>query len=220
MLTTTYKENIRRSHLLYGGLQHYSQQECDDPMSRSLVWNGIFHPLANQVFTNTKRYHHQFCQRKRLTVGIIFSRDEWVKGDTGNYSMLIDEIEKIDLNVIGIFSHWFGNNDKNIPSINETVEKYFYDHGIPIIDVLINCFEFSLTKRRPVDKTFLNQLGVPVLEGYNISHGGGTPSSGQFVNETSQEDSIPDLIKQMARRAKKWAFLHSEATMKNTERLI
>jgi len=170
---------IMRAYLLHSGLDNYrnfclwlgntyGQQDCEYQLPQPLLWNGIFHPRAQEAFTAITLYRQQFCQTGRPTVGIIFPRDEWVWGDTAYQGMLIAQLEEQGLNVIGIFSHWSRNDELDIPGVDETVRTYFYEQGLPIIDVLINCFKFSLTVGRPVDKEFLYKLGVPVLQAYTL----------------------------------------------------
>ncbi len=176
---TVEERAIMRSYLLHSGVDNYQnfclwlgntycQQNCDYQLPQPLLWNGIFHPRVNQAFTDTASYRQQFCKERCPTVGIVFPRDEWVWGDTAYQSMLIEELEKQGLHVIAIFSHWSRNDELNIPGVDETVQTYFYEQGLPVIDVMINCFKFSLTVGRPVDKEFLYKLGVPVLQAYTL----------------------------------------------------
>lgn len=170
---------IMRGYLLHSGVNNYRnfwlwlahtycQQDCEYLLPQPLLWNGIFHPQADKVYDDTAVYRSEFCQERRPMVGILFPRDEWVWGDIAYQSMLIEELEKLEVNVIAIFSHWSRNDELDVPGVDETVENYFYENGLPIIDVMINSFKFSLTVGRPVDKKFLHKLGVPVLQAYTL----------------------------------------------------
>jgi cobaltochelatase CobN len=176
---TEEEREIMRGYLLHSGADNYRnfwlwlahtycQQDCEYRLPQPLLWNGIFHPRAEKVYSDTAVYRSAFCQESRPTVGIVFPRDEWVWGDMAYQSMLIQELERQGLNVIGIFSHWSRNDELNVPGVDETVKRYFYEQELPIIDVMINSFKFSLTVGHPVDKEFLHKLGVPVLQAYAL----------------------------------------------------
>lgn len=72
------------------------------------------------------------------------------------------------MNAIAVFSHWARNAELKAPGVDDAVRAYFYDTGVPALDVLINTFKFSLTVGRPVDQEFLHELGVPVLQAYAL----------------------------------------------------
>ena len=175
-VTSEERSTIRR-YLSYSGLDNYRnlwlylanrycQQDCDYQPPRELAWNGIFHPRSNKIFTDAKEYRQLFCKPDRATIGIIFPRDEWVWSDLTYQHELVAAIEAQGLNVIAVFSHWARNTELNAPGVDVAVTNFFYNQGIPIIDVLINTFKFSLTVGRSVDPKFLYKLGVPVLQAY------------------------------------------------------
>lgn len=169
--------SIMRKYLSYSGMNNYCnfwlwlnnrycRQTCAYEPPCQLLWNGIFHPRAEKIFTDVKEYRQQFCKPDRGTVGIVFPRDEWIWSDLTYQSELIKAIEAKGLNVIAAFSHWARNADLNAPGVDDAVNAFFYSDGVLGIDVLINTFKFSLTVGKPVDKRFLQKLGVPVLQAY------------------------------------------------------
>jgi len=169
--------NTMRQYLSYSGIDNYRnfwlwlnnqycQELCKCKPPQQLLWNGIFHPRADKIFTDMEEYRQFYCQPERATVGIIFPRDEWIWADLTYQTELIQEIEAKGLNVIAVFSHWARNVELNAPGVNESVNAFFYEQGMVAIDVLINTFKFSLTVGKPVDPKFLYNLGVPVLQAY------------------------------------------------------
>lgn len=176
---TLAEREIMRTYLLYSGIENYCnlwlwlshsycQSDCSFAAPQPLPWNGIFHPQAEQPYTELTRYRERFCQADRPTVGILFPRDEWVWSDLAYQSALITEIERQGMNAIAVFSHWARNDEVQAPGVDETVRAYFYEQDKPVVDVIINTIKFSLTVGRPVDTDFLKKLGVPVLQAYTL----------------------------------------------------
>lgn len=177
-VTPEERSTIRR-YLSYSGLDNYrnlwlwlNNQYCQQTYAcqppRELAWNGIFHPRADKCFTASEEYRRLFCKPEQATIGIIFPRDEWIWSDLTYQSELIEAIEAQGVNVIAVFSHWARIAELNAPGVDDAVTTYFYNHGRPCIDVLINTFKFSLTVGKPVDQEFLHNLGVPILQAYAL----------------------------------------------------
>ncbi|WP_371378506.1 cobaltochelatase subunit CobN [Sporomusa aerivorans] len=174
---TPEERNKMRRYLAYSGIRNYRnfwlwlnsrycRQTCQYEEPQQLLWNGIFHPRAGKVFTDVAEYRRLFCKPDQATVGLIFPRDEWIWSDLTYQTELIEAIEAQGLNVIAAFSHWARNNELNAAGVDDTVSAFFFQQGLPVIDVLINTFKFSLTVGKPVDGRFLQNLGVPVLQAY------------------------------------------------------
>lgn len=174
---TAQERSMMRRYLTYSGMDNYrnfwlwlssrySGTDCEYQPPQQLLWNGIFHPGADKIFTDGNKYRQQFCRREQATVGIIFPRDEWIWSDLSYQTALVQELENRGLNVVAVFSHWARNEELTVPGIDDAVSAYFYEQGVPVIDVLINAFKFSLTVGRPVDPEFLQKLDVPVLQAY------------------------------------------------------
>ncbi|QDR79071.1 cobaltochelatase subunit CobN [Sporomusa termitida] len=177
-VTAAEREQLRR-YLVYSGLDNYcnfclylssryGRDTCEFQQPQPLVWNGIFHPRAAGIYTDVAEYRQHHCQAGRPTIGLLFPRDEWIWADLAYPTALIDEIEARGMNVIAAFSHWARSAEFGAQGIDDAFKSYFYDDGLPGIDVLINTFKFSLTVGRPVEPDFLQQLGVPVLQAYAL----------------------------------------------------
>ncbi|BBB92161.1 MAG TPA: cobaltochelatase subunit CobN [Methylomusa anaerophila] len=176
---TPAEREIMRTYLLYSGMENYrnlwlwlactySNADLAYQKPQPLLWNGIFHPQADTPFTNGREHHRRYCRPDRPTIGILFPRDEWVWADLAYQTALVAEIERQGMNAMAVFSHWARNPEVNAPGVDDTVQAYFYVDGMPVIDVLLNTFKFSLTVGRPVDQEFLHRLDVPVLQAYGL----------------------------------------------------
>ena len=176
---TPEQENTIRLYSVYGGetnLYHLWQYldglvagdtsaiAKPDPIH----WTGIFHPRAKKVYTDLAEYEKDFCHPGRLTVGILFYRDEWVWGDLEYQSRLIEEAERQGLNVICVFSNGMPYKEMGMPTLDEVFNRLFFKKEFPIIDVFINITKFSLTASGALKLDFLKQWNVPVLAAYTL----------------------------------------------------
>ncbi|MEN6413581.1 MAG: cobaltochelatase subunit CobN [Veillonellales bacterium] len=198
---------MMRTYLLYSGRENYRNfwlwlaaefcgEDCEYQPPQQLLWNGIFHPRAGEPIVNIAQYQEQFIKPDRPTIGILFSRDEWVWGDLAYQTALAEEIERQGMNVIAAFSHWARNAEQKISGVDDTVKAYFYQDGMQLIDVLINTFKFSLTVGRPVDQKFLRQLDVPILQAYGLLRPCAeweNSSEGMTPTEISHTISMPEF---------------------------
>ena len=56
--------------------QRFAQASCQVEQPRPLLWNGIYHPRAQKVYTDLAEYEQDFCQTGRPTIGLLFYRNE------------------------------------------------------------------------------------------------------------------------------------------------
>jgi cobaltochelatase CobN len=177
-ITPEDQETLQK-YLSYGGLENYHNlwlwlssrfcgETCDYQLPQPLLWNGIYHPKAEQPFTDITEYRRLFCWPNRPTVGIVFYRDEWLWGDLAYQTALVEEIEEQGMNAVAVFTHGAADPELKAPGLAEAMDAYFYDEGKPTIDVLINTIKFSLTCTRAIDLKSLEQLNVPVLQVYTL----------------------------------------------------
>ncbi|HWR38614.1 MAG TPA: cobaltochelatase subunit CobN [Patescibacteria group bacterium] len=168
-----------QKYLSYGGMDNFCQfwrylarTYCGDEITVSepepLLWQGIYHPLAPQAFTNLAEYRTAFCYPDRSTIGLLFYRDEWVWGDLAYQAALVEEIERQGMNALAVFCQYVGNPDLGTPGLRETVDAYFTANGQPVVDVVLNTFKFSMISMKAIDQETLNQLGVPILQAYTL----------------------------------------------------
>ena len=169
-----------RQYLSFGGVQNYInfwqwlaalfvQEKVFWEQPRQQPWQGIFHPAYQGEAEDFFAFKQQCWSEKSLTAGVLFPRDEWVWRDLRHQESLIRELEAQGLQVIPIFSHWAKNEALGAPGVDEAVRRFFFDaSGRCLVDVVINCFKFSLTVGRPVDPLFLQKLNVPILQGVTL----------------------------------------------------
>ena len=165
-------------YLAFGGVENYSQlwlylsavrgEKTSYLSPQQLLWNGIVHPSSLEVMTDGEMYWQEFCQSDRATVGILFSREEWLADDLEYQHRLVEEIERQGMNAIAVFCPWASDKNQQIPGVDDTIKQYFYRQGKKIVDVVINTFKFSLTVGRPTEAGFLAQLDVPILQAYTL----------------------------------------------------
>jgi len=146
----------------------FSKAECKYAEPEQLPWNGIYHPKAKQAVTDVTAYRQQFCLPGRPTIAMIFSREEWIWGNLGYQTEMINEIERQGYNSLVVFTNNLVNSQSGAPGLTETFEQYFYEQGHVSIDVLINTFVFSLTVTRALELKVIQDLGIPLLQAYNL----------------------------------------------------
>ncbi|WP_338463021.1 magnesium chelatase subunit H [Synechococcus elongatus IITB7] len=106
---------------------------------------GIWHPLAPQMFEDLKEYLNWYQSRQDLpkqdgpTIGLVLQRSHLVTGDDAHYVAVVSEMEYRGAKVIPIFN---GGLDFSKP-----VQQYFFDPldpETPIIDATVSLTGFAL----------------------------------------------------------------------------
>ena len=172
------REDMQK-YLSYGGIENFRQFWCwlahrycreiipvKEP--KELLWHGIYHPRAEDPFTNLAEYRASFCQSDRPTIALLFYRDEWVWGDLAYQAALVEEIEQQGMNALAVFCQYMGNPELAAPGLRETMATFFYQDEKVAIDVLLNTIKFSMTSMKAIDQESLNQLGVPIVQAYTL----------------------------------------------------
>lgn len=131
----------------------------------ALPWNGIYHPDETSPLSLL-----EYCERYRRpdwpTVGILFMRDAWVWRNLEAYDLLIEALDRRQMNVIAAFSHWTRDDAQQIPGSEDTINQYFVQDGKPVVDAVITLMHYSLTVGRPLrNPKFLSALNVPLIHG-------------------------------------------------------
>lgn len=175
---TSEEIGLLHQYLSYGGLNNYrnllswmfcrfidAAYPCEEP--RSLPWHGIYHPQSQTALTDVSVYRCQYCLPERPTIAIVFAREDWVWGNTACCDAVIAEIERQQCNVMAVFCSR-GDGSSETSGLDEAFEHYFFDNANVCIDALLNTFVFSLTVGKFLKLTTLLQVGVPVLQAYNL----------------------------------------------------
>lgn len=147
----------------FGGLEGAN---CCLPDAR--YWTGIFHPRAQDVYTDLAAYRHAFCREAVPAIGVLFYRDEWVWGDLAYQSRLVEEIERAGMNAVCVFANGTPTPGLDMPTLDEVFQRYFFAGDRAVVDTIINCFKFSLTALRSLSLATIEKLNVPILQGYTL----------------------------------------------------
>lgn len=240
--------------ILYSGLYNMEQlwrRVIATYGADKLVWadpiqtlgNGLYHPESAAPYDSYEAYAEKHCMPNQPNVGILFLRDDWLWGNTEVYDTLIREIEAQGMNAIPLFSYWVKNEEEHIEGVDAAVKRFFMDGANPRIDVLINNFKMSMLIGRPVEKDFLQALGVPILQAYHtratceawgksqaglvaqeisatvsmVEYDGvihGVPISGQEMKGGfAYRKPMVERITFLVQKAKKWAKLRNKANV-------
>ncbi len=143
-------------------------------LPKKLPWEGVYHPKAG-YFERLEDYLEWYKpEKEKPTVGILFSRHYWVNDNLEVEDLLIEELEKRDLNVIPVFCYSVKDEELGTKGSEEVVKEFFLKDGRPIIDALIKLISFFLGSRRGKDLSdssvstsgveLLKKLDVPVFE--------------------------------------------------------
>ncbi|MCK9202575.1 MAG: cobaltochelatase subunit CobN, partial [Gallionella sp.] len=129
--------------------------------------HGIYHPDLSQDADIDDWLALRAPERD--SVGIVFYRAHWMSGNTRFIDALVEQLEKLGLNVLPVFTSSLraGQNDGSLP----TALRYFSGAQGAHIDVLINTTAFAMGEITPGGATpagwsvsVLEQLNVPVLQ--------------------------------------------------------
>jgi len=129
--------------------------------------HGIYHPDLSQDASIDDWLGLRAPERG--SVGIVFYRAHWMSGNTRFIDALVEQLEKLGLNVLPVFTSSLraGHSDDDLP----TALRYFSGEQGAHIDVLINTTAFAMGEITPGGATpagwsvsVLEQLNVPVLQ--------------------------------------------------------
>lgn len=160
------EKNYRNLWLYLHFLLTGTPQEVAEP--DPVYWCGIYHPRADRVYTDLAAYWKNFCTEGRITVGMLFYREEWVWGDLTYQQELVEAVEGQGMNMVCVFTNGIPSEEMGMPSLRQICETFFSRDGQPVIDVLINVMKFSITASGSVTTDYFRHWGVPLLEAYTL----------------------------------------------------
>lgn len=152
--------------------------DVEVPEVKRIPWHGIYHPELG-VFESVDDYLRLY-PRSPL-VGILFYRDYVLYNATEYIDKLVKAIEAQGLGVIAVFARKYQDGQLEIPSIEETMKKFFFRDGRCLVDAVVNLTPFSLTK----DVELLKRMNVPIINPIMSYY--------QSVEEWESSDSIDHL---------------------------
>ena len=177
-ITDDDRDTIHR-YFSYGGLSNFknlfgwllarfSGITCLWKAPEQMPWSGIFHPALPNTDISLPEYMKRFFDKQKPVIGLIFSREDWSWDRTVWQRAIIETVEKQGCNVLAIFTTTMADSQTGAVSLGESLKKNFYLDGKPVIDVLINPFVFSLTVTGFLQLKDMQELGVPILQAYNL----------------------------------------------------
>lgn len=170
-------ENLRALVRALASLASGRPPELPEP--RELPLQGIYHP-RHGVFESLGDYLRVYEFASRPLVGILFYRSDWVYGKTSVVDALVEELENLGLGVIPVFTYGFKDDVIGSEGKEESIRRFFFRSGRPVIEVLVNLTSFFMSSRRARDAwssrevasdegtDLLKALGVPVLQGIRV----------------------------------------------------
>ncbi|ACX73119.1 Magnesium chelatase [Methanocaldococcus vulcanius M7] len=165
--------NSEKSHkcylyMTYGGLENFKNMvlylmgEEKDVKKQPL--QGIYYD--GKIYDELIEFLNDVEFKKKHTVGILFSRHYLINEDMDVILKLIEKLKQ-HFNVIPVFTYGAKCEELNALGGGESVLKYFFKDGKPIIDALINMLSFPLGTIK--DGSHLNKLdGVDLLKKLNV----------------------------------------------------
>ncbi|CAD6493200.1 MAG: CobN/Magnesium Chelatase [Candidatus Argoarchaeum ethanivorans] len=135
-----------------------------DPPAETM-WQGIYHPRAEQAFESVKEYLEWYKPEKRHAIGMLFHRTYWTNGDLEVIDAMIRELEA-EFDVIPAFCYGMGDSETGAKSGGEIVEDFFMD---PVkIDALVNLQSIFYTGDSEESVSALKKLNIPVFHPLTI----------------------------------------------------
>ncbi|MEM3796505.1 MAG: cobaltochelatase subunit CobN, partial [Archaeoglobaceae archaeon] len=126
------------------------------PEIKRIPWHGIYHPKLG-FFESVEDYLKVYT--KSPLVGILFYRDDVLYKATEYVDKLIKAIEAQGLGVIAVFTRKYQDEQLEIPSIEESIKKFFFEKEKFLVEAIVNLTPFSFTK----DIEFLKNLNVSII---------------------------------------------------------
>ena len=156
--------------------------EAEKP--RPVPWDGLYHPKADvKYFASVDEYRKWYAEYKSqesggrgqgATVGILFTRHQWVNDNLEVEDALICELERLGLDVIPAFSYAVSDSDRGCKGSGQVVcDTFLRPDRTSRIDVLIKLQNFPLgsSREKGIDSkeaaadgvAILKKIGVPVF---------------------------------------------------------
>lgn len=177
------------SYIIYGGKENFSNMlryllqevfgaEIEVKPPKKIPWDGLYHPDAGEIFSDTQEYLKWYGPLQEKTIGLLISRTSWVNNELEIEKALINSFENLGLSVIPVFAYSLKDEELGSRSMEEVIEAYFMKDGKPIIDCLVKLSPFFIASSKAKEREascaakgveLLKKLDVPVFQPV-ISH--------------------------------------------------
>ena len=130
---------------------------------QGIYYRGNIYENLDELLKNNK------FDKSKNTIGILFSRHYLVNEDMEVINNLMNKLNE-HFNIIPVFTYGAKDDDLNALGSGESVLKYFFKNGAPVIDALINLLSFPLrTVKDNKDNNILKKItGTDLLKKLNI----------------------------------------------------
>lgn len=171
-LTIGGKENVKNA--LYFLLKEILGAKVSVNVPQAVAWQGIYVPQKDIVLERIEEYltNPALYQGERKTIGILFSRSNWINHDTRIVDALVKEIQACGYNALPVFSVDRYDPKNGRQDNIAVIENYFIKNKQPLIDALIDLqvlFLISRNRKGKVEEhpgyTLLQELNVPIFKG-------------------------------------------------------
>ncbi|MFB3764478.1 MAG: cobaltochelatase subunit CobN, partial [Methanotrichaceae archaeon] len=163
-------------YILFGGPENYKnmlEYACQkilgmdyDPVPpKELLWQGLYHPRADEAFPTLEEYLKWYGPIDRPTVGITFSRTYWANRDLALVDAVIAELEK-EFAVLPVFCFSMGDRDLGAWSSGEVAERIFMGR----VDAIINLQPVFRARSVEDSAELLKKLDIPVFHPLLVYH--------------------------------------------------
>jgi cobaltochelatase CobN len=177
------------SYIIYGGQENFANMlryilkevlgcKIETKPPEKIPWDGLYHPDAENRFSNFGEYIKWYGPLKDKTVGLLISRTSWVNNELEIENALIRKLEKLNLSVVPVFAYSLKDKELGSRGMNEVIEDYFIKNSRPIIDCLIKLSPFFIASSKTEERNIscaakgievLRKLDVPIFQPV-ISH--------------------------------------------------
>jgi cobaltochelatase CobN len=153
-------------------LHQLFDQTIDFAEPQETPWQGIFHPVEEQVFADTVSYLAWYSSYLHKApdayIGLLFSRSAWATRNLDIERSLINALEARGLGVVPVFLYPL--KDPGIGNLSgvEVVERFLIRNDKPLVDGVIKLTSFFLGNTRGEIKAADAPSGVEIMKRLNV----------------------------------------------------
>ncbi len=183
------RELFRGSEAEYRDLFSYSRDRCPEN-DKGVIWWALHKlgyvlkhpdpPVAHRLFgiyhkgmpsDITKEDYLKTLDPEKLTIGVVFSGNNWVYGTLDQVDAIVDEVEKQGMNALPIFLSSFSREmEGGIPGV---LKRFFTQDGKELVSAIISTSRLTIDDEehdRCLDEWnfYRNNLNVPLIFGLGV----------------------------------------------------
>ena len=139
----------------------------DPPVTHRLF--GVYHKgMPDDI---TKEDYIKTMDPEKLTIGVVFTTNNWIYGTMEHIDAIIDEVERQGMNAFPIFLSGFSREMEG--GVGGVLERHFTQDGKPLVSAIISTTRLSIDHGghdRCLDEWnfYRNKLNVPVIYGLGV----------------------------------------------------